>query len=58
MNRQHKIEKPDERLNLDFTIDFQFFELHLFDSRVYSKQFLFPLVFRYSYLNLQLFDNL
>ena len=76
MNRQHKIEKPDdllkkkvslfefrlsrvtslERLNLDFAIDFQIFELHLFDSRVYSKQFLFPLVFLYSYSNLQLFE--
>ena len=45
-----------ERLNLDFAIDFQFFELHLFDSRVYPKQFLFPLVFLYSYSNLQLFE--
>ena len=45
-----------ERLNLDFTIDFQFFEPHLFDSRVYSKQFLFPLVFLYSYFNLRVFE--
>ena len=45
-----------ERLSLDSTIDFQFFELHLFNCRVYLKQFLFPLVFLYSYSNLQLFE--
>ena len=47
-----------ESLNLDFTIYFRFFELHLFDSRVYSKQyfFWFFLVFLYSYSNLQLFE--